>query len=62
MHYDPLIEILNVAENSVEHAGKSAVIRNLQIVLRTDPSLSKELQSRMAVLLRDVPKGSLKGG
>ena len=31
MQYDPLIEILNVAENSVEHPGKSAAIRNLQI-------------------------------
>jgi hypothetical protein len=26
MQYDPLIEILNVAENSVEHAGKAAAI------------------------------------
>lgn len=54
MQYDPLIEILNVAENSVEHAGKSAAIRSLQIVLRADPSLSKELQKRMAAVLRDV--------
>ena len=44
MQYDPLIEILNVAENSVEHGGKSLAIGNLQIVLRADPNLSKELQ------------------
>jgi hypothetical protein len=59
MQYDPLVEILNVAENSVEHAGKSAALRNLQIVLRADPSLSKELQKRMAAALRDVPPVSL---
>lgn len=55
MQYDPLIEILNVAEKSVKHAGKSAAIRNLQIVLRADPNLSKELQKRMAETLRDSP-------
>ena len=55
MQYDPLVEILNVAENSVGHGGKSAAIRNLQIVLRADPGLSKELQKRMAAVLRDVP-------
>jgi hypothetical protein len=53
MQYDPLIEILNVAANSVEQAGKAAAIRNLQIVLRADPILSKELQKRMAALLRN---------
>lgn len=55
MQYDPLVEILNVAENSVEHLGKSAAIRNLQSVLKADPNLSKELQKRMAAVLRDVP-------
>jgi hypothetical protein len=59
MLYDPLIEILNVAENSVEHAGKAAAIRNLQIVLTADPSLSKELQKRMAAVLRDIPPAPL---
>jgi hypothetical protein len=53
MQYDPLIEILNLAEKSVEHAGKSAALQNLQIVLRADPSLSKELQKRMAAALSD---------
>jgi hypothetical protein len=51
--YDPLIEILNIAENSVEHPAKSAALRNLQTVLRADPSLSKELQRRMAELLKN---------
>jgi hypothetical protein len=60
MQYDPLIEILNVAENSVEHAGKSAAIRNLQIVLRGDPNLSKELQKRMAATLRDTSPRAVK--
>ena len=57
MEYDPLVEILTVAENSVEHGGKSLAIRNLQAVLRADPKLSKELQKRMAAVLLDVPNG-----
>jgi hypothetical protein len=52
MQYDPLIEILNIAEHAVEHAGKSAALRNLQTVLRADQNLSRELQRRMATLLR----------
>jgi len=55
--YDPLVEILRVVEescDSVGQIGKSAVLRNLQIILRADPSLSKELQKRMAAVLRDV--------
>ena len=59
MQYDPLIEILNVAEDAVDHPGKSAAIRNLQIVLKADPSLSRELQKRMAAVLRDVPSAPL---
>ena len=55
MQYDPLVEILQVAENSVEHPGKAAAIRNLQSVLKADPNLSKELQKRMAAALRDAP-------
>jgi hypothetical protein len=51
--YDPLIEILSVAEKSVEHPAKSAALRNLQTVLRQDPNLSKELQRRMAQLLKN---------
>ena len=56
--YDPLVEILQVAEQSCEllgQIGKSAALRNLQIILRADPSLSKELQKRMAAILREVP-------
>ena len=55
MQYDPLVETLNVAENSVEHPAKAVAIRNLQSVLKADPNLSKELQRRMAAVLRDVP-------
>jgi hypothetical protein len=46
--HDPLIEILSLAENSVQHPAKSAALRNLQTVLRADPNLSRELQKRMA--------------
>jgi hypothetical protein len=59
MQYDPLVEILNVAENSVVHPAKSAAIRNLQIVLKTDPSLSQELQKRMPTVLHDPELNSL---
>jgi len=56
--YDPLVEILQVAEQSCEllgQIGKSGALRSLQIVLRADPSLSKELQKRMAATLREIP-------
>lgn len=56
MLYDPLIGILNVAENYVEHPAKSAALRNLQIVLRADPDLSRELGKRIAAVLRDSPE------
>jgi hypothetical protein len=55
--YDPLVEILQVAEESCEflgEIGKSGALRNLQIVLRAPPSLSKELQKRMAATLRHL--------
>jgi hypothetical protein len=54
--YDPLIEILNVAQESVEHPAKSAALRNLQAVLRQDPELSRELGKRMAAMLRKLPE------
>jgi hypothetical protein len=53
MQYDPLIEILQVAEESVVHPAKSAVLRNLQILLRQDPNLSRELGKRIATVLRE---------
>jgi hypothetical protein len=53
MQYDPLIEISSIAEHSVEHAGKSATLQNQQIVLREAPNLSKQLQRRMAQLLKN---------
>ena len=53
--YDPLIEILKCAEDSVRHPGKADALYNLQLVLRADMELSKELQRRMATVLRDTP-------
>jgi len=55
LEYDPLIEILKFAEDSVRHPGKANTLRNLQAVLRADVELSKELQRRMATVLRDTP-------
>jgi len=56
--YDPLIEILKLAEDSVRHPSKADALRNLQAVLRADGNLSKELQRRMAAVLRDTPVGA----
>jgi len=52
--YDPLIEILKCAEESCEHRSKAVALHNLQQVLRADVELSKELQRRMAAMLRDT--------
>jgi hypothetical protein len=49
--YDPLID----AEDSVRHPGKADALKNLQAVLRADVILSKELQRRMAAVLRNPP-------
>ena len=51
-HYDPLIDILKTAEESVVHPSKAAVLRNLQTVLREDAELSKELGKRLAEILK----------
>ncbi len=54
LEYDPLVEILRVAEETCEslgYIGKSAALRNLQTVLRSDQHLSEELQKRMAACL-----------
>ena len=53
--YDPLIEILKFAEESCNPPSKAVALRNLQQVLRADVELSKELQRRMAAVLRDTP-------
>jgi hypothetical protein len=53
--YDSLIELLNIAENSVEHPAKSAALRNRQIAPGAEPNLNKELQKRMAAMLREAP-------
>ena len=54
--YDPLVEILQVAEESCESLGrisKASALRNLQTVLRADNDLSKEIQRRMAICLME---------
>ena len=50
--YDPLIDILKTAEESLSHPAKAAVLRNLQTVLREDAELSKELGKRLAEILK----------
>ena len=52
MDYDPVIEILEYAESTCEHPGKAMALLNLQIVLRQDRALSKEIGKRMAAVLR----------
>jgi hypothetical protein len=61
--YDPLVEILRVAEKTSEslgQIGKSAALRNLQTVLRLDRELSEGLQRRMAECLMVNSKQSEK--
>jgi len=52
--YDPLVDILKVAEQFCEllvQIGKSDALRNLQAVLKVDVDLSKEIQKRMTASL-----------
>jgi hypothetical protein len=54
LEYDPLVEMLYIAEKACEslgQIGKSAALRNLQMVLRFDRELSEGLQRRMAACL-----------
>jgi hypothetical protein len=54
--YDPLADLLEVAAESCDDAGqpsKAKMLRNLQVVIREEPELSKELQRRMAQLLKN---------
>jgi hypothetical protein len=50
--YDPLIDILKMAEESLPHPSKAAVLRNLQTVLREDAEFSRELSRRVAEILK----------
>jgi hypothetical protein len=55
--YDPLADIIHVAELACEDQGqisKAVTLKNLQLVLREDIELSKELQRRMAQRLKNV--------
>lgn len=56
MDYDPLADLFDVAAESCEDLGKiskAQMLRNLQSVLKEEPELSKELQRRMAQLLKN---------
>jgi hypothetical protein len=57
--YDPLADLLDLAAESCEVRllpSKALMLRNLQIVLKKEPELSKELLRRMARLLPRVPQ------
>jgi hypothetical protein len=56
MDYDPLADLLEVAAESCDESlqpSKANALRNLQIVLKKEPELSKELLRRMAQLLKN---------
>jgi hypothetical protein len=58
--YDPLADLLEVAAESCDEAGqpsKAHALRNLQVVIRKEPELSRELQRRMAQLLKNEIPG-----
>ena len=55
-HYDPLADILQVAAEYCDDArqiSKAAALNNLEVVLREDAKLSKELQRRIAKRLKN---------
>jgi hypothetical protein len=60
MNYDPLADLIQVAEDCCADHGqlsKAAALQNLQIVLRANPELSRELQRRMAAELKHSERG-----
>jgi hypothetical protein len=60
--YDPLVDLLHTAEQSCEAMGqpsKVVALQNLQVVLREDAELSKELQRRMARQLKEMAKSTM---
>jgi hypothetical protein len=60
MNYDPLADIIQVAEDCCADCGyrsKAVALQNLQIILRGNPELSRELQRRMAAELRYGGRG-----
>jgi hypothetical protein len=55
MDYDPLADLIQMAEDCCADHGqisKAAALQNLQIILRANPELSRELQRRMAAELK----------
>jgi hypothetical protein len=60
MSYDPLADLIRVAEDCCADHGqlsKAAALQNLQIILRANPELSRELQRRMAAELKYGGRG-----
>jgi hypothetical protein len=60
MNYDPLADLIQVAEDCCADRGqlsKAAALQNLQTVLRANPELSRELQRRMAAELKYGGRG-----
>jgi hypothetical protein len=47
-----LIDILKMAEESLPHPSKAAVLRNLHTVLLEDAELSREVGRRVAEILK----------
>jgi hypothetical protein len=59
-YYDPLADLIQVAEDCCADRGqlsKAAALQTLQTVLRANPELSRELQRRMAAELRYGGRG-----
>jgi hypothetical protein len=55
MTYDPLVDLIHVAEEACNTCGlisKADALKNLQTVLRRNPVISLQLQRGMAVELR----------
>jgi hypothetical protein len=55
MNYDPLADLIQMAEDCCADHGqisKAAALQSLQIILRANPELSRELQRRMAAELK----------
>jgi hypothetical protein len=67
MTYDPLIDLINAAEEACATCGlisKANALKNPQTVLRKNPVISLQLQRGMATELRQriVVRYSLSGG
>jgi hypothetical protein len=60
MDYDPLEELIHIAEEYCADHGqlsKAAGLQKVQTVLRANPELSRELQRRIAAELKSGGRG-----